>query len=185
MHDRDADVARARIVAARGGSRRIAARQHADGRFTPKTQRRCLAVADIEPEEEPALRPVKPESAGERGIGNVEFASVAGAVLLDMRLVAPQCRRRGLDRQRHLTAAIIAQVLEMSDQGWIAGDEPGAQPGRARPLRERMKYDDVVEQAVLPWSKRRAGFERPRWRRPVPDLGVTFVDREHEIVLPG
>ena len=59
----------------------------------------------------------------------------------------------------------------------IAGDEARAQPRRARPLRQRMKHDDPVE-AV---TQRGAGFERSGRRRAVVDLGIAFVDREHEI----
>ena len=107
MDDREADIPAARIVPAIGRPRGIAAGQHPDRRVAPQPHGRRLAVADIEPQKEPAVGPVKPEAAGERGLGDVEFAAVARAVFLDMRLVAPQRRRRRLDRQRHLAAAIV------------------------------------------------------------------------------
>ncbi len=98
-----------------------------------------------------------------------------------MRLVLPQRGGGRLDRQRHLAAAIAAQMRIMPDQLWVARDKPGAQPGGARPLRQGMEHDNVVE-AV---AERRARFECAGWRRAVVDLGVAFVHRQHEIVFAG
>ena len=78
-----------------------------------------------------------------------------------MVLVAPQRGRRLLDRQRHLAAAIAAQPREAGDQLGIAGDKAGAQPGRARPLGERMEDEDVGR-------ARRRARRRLRARRPAP-----------------
>ena len=63
-HGRSRDeYSAARIDASLRGARGIAARQHPDRRVAPQPQRRRLAVADIEPQEEPALRPIEPEAA--------------------------------------------------------------------------------------------------------------------------
>src|SRR5439155_1013931 len=80
MDDRQANIASARIVPAVGSPRRIAPGQDPDRRIAPQPQGCCLAVADIEPQKEAARRPVKPESAADRRLGDVEFAAVARAV---------------------------------------------------------------------------------------------------------
>src|SRR5215207_2398057 len=55
MDDRETDILATRIGAAVRGTRGVAARQHAHRRVAPQAQRRLLAVADIEPQKEPAL----------------------------------------------------------------------------------------------------------------------------------
>src|SRR5579884_54856 len=110
MDDREPDVTVARVDPAIRRACGVAARQYANRRLAPQPQRRRLAVADLQPQEEPALRPVEAVAAAEHRLGEVEFAAVERAVLLDMRLVAPQRRGRRLDRQRHLAPAIAAQM---------------------------------------------------------------------------
>src|SRR5262245_32690331 len=52
----DTNVTLARIDAVRIGARHVAAGQHPDRRLGPQSLRRRFAVADIEPQEEAALR---------------------------------------------------------------------------------------------------------------------------------
>src|SRR2546421_357516 len=136
-------------------------------------------MADLEPQEESAVRPVKPVPPRERFLGEVEFAPVPVAVSFNVRLVAPQRRRCGLHRQRYLAAAIAPQMRVMPDQPRIARDKTGAQAGGARPLRQRMKHDNILKIV----AERGAGFERSGRRRAVVDLGVALVDRQDKIVF--
>src|SRR5436305_7256600 len=183
MDDRQTNIFLAGIDPAIRRPRRVAAGQHANRRLPPQPKRRLFAVADIEPQKEPAIRPVETIAAAEHRFGDIEFAAVEGAVLLDMGLIGPQCGRRCLDRQRHLTAAIAAQMREVTDQPRIAGDKARAQPGGARPLRQGVEDRDIVEKAVHPGTEGGAGLERAGRRRTIVDLGVALVDREHKIVL--
>src|SRR5262249_56477564 len=89
-HNRESNIGLARIGPPVRRPRRIAARQDAHRRVAPQPQRRLFAVADIEPEEESALRPVEPISAGERLFGDVAFVAVGGASLFPLPFAAPQ-----------------------------------------------------------------------------------------------
>src|SRR5207253_10440386 len=102
MDDRQPDISLARVAPAIRRPRGIAARQHPDRRIAPQPQGCRLAVADLQPQKKPALRPVEPVAAGQRRFGDIEFAAVFGAVLLDMGLVAPQRGGGRLHRQGHL-----------------------------------------------------------------------------------
>src|SRR6185437_16611200 len=126
----------------------IGAGQRADRRLAPEVLRCSLAIADIEPEKEAAGRPVEAEAAAERLFRDVEFAAVERAVGLDMRFVVPECRRRVLNGQRDLRAAIGAQMLEALNERGIAGDKAAAQARRVRALRERMKDQEIAEVAA-------------------------------------
>src|SRR6185437_14082048 len=99
VDERDADIAPARILIARA-ARHIGAGQRAHARLAPQRLGRPLAVADIEPQEEAAGRPVEAEAPAERLLGDGEFAAVERAVGLDMRLVLPQRCGSVLQRQR-------------------------------------------------------------------------------------
>src|SRR6185312_3092261 len=72
MDECDADIPPARILAA-VAARDIGAGQRAQARLAPQRLGRLLAVADIEPEEESAGRPVEAEAPAERLLGDGEF----------------------------------------------------------------------------------------------------------------
>ena len=59
----------------------IGPRQDPEPGLGPQPTRRRLAVADVEPQEEPAVRPVKPEPPGQQRLRRVELGPVKGAVL--------------------------------------------------------------------------------------------------------
>src|SRR5262249_35209447 len=120
------------------------------------------------------------EAAVERRFRRIDLGAIAGTVLLDMRLIAPQRRRRRLDRQRHLARSVIPEAQKAGDQLGIAGDEARAQPGGARALRERVEDEQIARLA----AERGAGLEPAGRRRAVIDLRVALVDDDDEIVLP-
>src|ERR1700704_417772 len=76
MHDRQPDIGLAGVRPAIRRPRGIAARQNPDRRVAPQPQGRLLAVADFQPQKEPALRPVEPVAARQCRLGDVEFAAV-------------------------------------------------------------------------------------------------------------
>src|ERR1700732_1009032 len=68
VDERDADIALARILAA-GRARDIGAGQRAPAALAPQRLGRPLAVADIEPQKEPAGRAIEAEAPAERRLG--------------------------------------------------------------------------------------------------------------------
>src|SRR5262245_7625164 len=90
LHQRDPNIARARIAAVGLVARQIAARDHAQPRFAPQPQRDRLVAAmggDVEPEQEAASRPAIGVAAAEYLIGEIELQRIEAAVLLDMSLI--------------------------------------------------------------------------------------------------
>src|SRR5260370_5183993 len=115
VHERHADIALARVLAA-GRARDIGAGQRAHARLAPQRLRRLLAIADIEPQEEPAGRAVEAEAPAERLLGAGEFAAIERPVRLAMRLVLPQLGGGVRQRQRALCAATAARMPAPVDQ---------------------------------------------------------------------
>src|SRR5690242_16550753 len=76
-----ADVLRGRVDAALVDAAQIAAGERADAGLLPELERRLLAVADVEPEEEAAGRAVEIEFALEHALGGVELADVERAIV--------------------------------------------------------------------------------------------------------
>ena len=77
MDERDADIFSAWILGARIGARGIGSGQRANARLAPQSQRGALAIADIEPEKESALRPIEAKSISEQAFGDVGSLGVA------------------------------------------------------------------------------------------------------------
>ena len=69
----------------------------------------------------------------------------------------------------------------MPDQRLVAGDEAGAQTRPVRPLRQAVEDQQVAEAL----AQRLRRFEGTGRRVAIIDLGIAFVDDQHEIVLPG
>src|SRR3546814_9274332 len=68
--------------------------------LAPQLQGRRLAVADVEPQEEPAGRLAEAEAVAEDALGQREVAAVVVAVRCHVRLVAPQAGAGGENRPR-------------------------------------------------------------------------------------
>src|SRR5260221_8671172 len=80
VDQRDPEVGRARVETGRVGPREIAAGQGDHPGMAPDGARRRLAVADIEPQEEPAARPVETVIRAEDPGGRVELGAIERAV---------------------------------------------------------------------------------------------------------
>src|ERR1700730_16899336 len=132
MDEREADVALARVDAVAVGLRHVAPGQRPDGRLAPQTLRGLDPISDVEPQEEAAGWTVEPETPLEDGLRGIDLLAIARPILGDVILVAPQRGGGGLDRQRDLACAVIAQAQETGNQLRIARDEAGAQRGGAR-----------------------------------------------------
>src|SRR5258707_4962094 len=100
MHDRQPDIGLAGIRPALRRPRGIAAQQHPNRRVAPQPQGRLLAVADLQPQKEPALRPVETVAARPSRLGDVEFAAVFSAVLPHLPPLPPPPGAAPLDRPR-------------------------------------------------------------------------------------
>ncbi len=65
----------------------IGPRQDPEPGLGPQPTRRRLAVADVEPQEEPAVRPVKSEPPRQQCLRRVELGPIKGTVFLLVCLV--------------------------------------------------------------------------------------------------
>ena len=57
---------------------------------------------------------------------------------MDVVVVAERGGGRGLHRRGRHQPAVLADLTEVVDELLVAGDEPGAQPGHVRALRQRV-----------------------------------------------
>ena len=79
-----------------------------------------------------------------------------------------------------LPAGDIAEAAEGGDEVKIAGDEARPQTRNARPLGERLEYDDVGEAPGLGVGR----LERSGRRHVAIDLRIAFVGEQEKVVRP-
>ena len=176
MHQRDADVGRAGIATLGVGPRHIGAGEDAQSRLGPEALGCGLAVADVQPQKEPARRCREAEAIAQQALRDGEALAIALAPRRDMALLAPQRGRGGQRREGRRAAAEIHQLGHPLDQPPVAGDEAGAQARCCRTLGEGMQHDQIVEAALGHLQRAGRGLAAV-------DLGIAFVEGDGEAVL--
>lgn len=185
MDKSDTDEPVARVAAVSAGAAEIGARQNADRGIPPEPDRGVLAVADLQPQEKAAGGTVEAGAAVERPLGQIDLGPIAIANRHGVRLVGPKRRGGRQDRQWRGAGCVGAQPLHHRDDGPVAGNEAGAQACRVRALGQAVEDDDVGEGIVAVGTERDRGLQRAGRRRLVPDVGIAFVDGQHEAMATG
>ncbi len=133
------------------------------------------------PQVERTLRVVDPEAGPLEGSGQHPAASqVAGALFVDMRLVAQRGHHRRLNRGGQHQTGMLAYLEQLGHHADIPGNEPGAVTRQVGALRQRVHHEQVVVAALAEIRTQHRG------RLCVPaELAITLVGRQQGAVLAG